>query len=690
MIRIRPLHLSSIALAIISSSALAQSHEMTLSQLQQDEANVIAEAPEGLQLVKEAIETLDNETVEAIQVNAANNPQNVKRVERIVNDAAWNEVFPQRDAKYTYLNFLKAIGKYPAFCGTYSDGRDSDAICRKSLATMFAHFTQETGGHNAYSDYPQWQQGLFYLREMGWEEGTPGGYGICDPSLWQAQAYPCASTDAGYKSYFGRGSKQLSYNYNYGPFSQSIYGNVEKLLNEPELVADTWLNLASAVFFYLYPQPPKPSMLHVIDGTWQPNDRDLANGLVPGFGVTTQIINGGVECGGSHEHQQSVNRIDYYRNFADYLGVPVAESEVLGCADMKQFDEGGAGALNIYWEQDWGWSPDTPSGATYQCQLVAYQGPFSSFIEDDYRQCVEKYFDVNIIDDTEGAAPQANAGADIELFSDNDVVVLDGSRSTSAAADTLSYQWTSVDGALTIQSGNQAMAQVTVPPVDAQTQYRFTLTVTNQEGEASSDELIVTAKPKPANFPPAIALTGADSVKSGENVTLDLDIQDVDDTSFTVTWSNDRNLTMVIADNDLSMTFTSPNVESDQVVNVHVNVVDASNNAVDSAKTITVKAQEQGITTWDRDSVYVEGNAVIYNDATYTAKWWTKGDIPGQSDVWQAQDMGAILEWSATKAYSGGDKATRQGATYQAKWWTKGDTPDRPIRSGNKSNESIG
>ncbi|MGF1724270.1 glycoside hydrolase family 19 protein [Photobacterium nomapromontoriensis] len=677
MIRIQSLHLSSIALAILSSSAFAQSHEMTLSQLQQDEANVIASAPEGLQLVKDAIETLDNETVEAIQVNAVSNPQNVKRVERLVNQASWNEIFPERDEKYTYLNFLKAIGKYPAFCGTYSDGRDSDAICRKSLATMFAHFTQETGGHNPHSDNPEWQQGLFYLREVGWEEGTAGGYGVCDPSLWQAQAYPCGTfADGSYKSYFGRGSKQLSYNYNYGPFSQSIYGNVDKLLNEPELVADTWLNLASAVFFYLYPQPPKPSMLHVIDGTWQPNERDLANGLVPGFGVTTQIINGGVECGGSSEHKQSQNRIDYYRNFANYLGVPIAENEVLGCADMKQFDDGGAGALSIYWEQDWGWTPDTPSGATYKCQLVAYQGPFSAFIEGDYRQCVEKYFDVTIIDDTEGAAPQANAGADIELIANNDVVVLDGSRSTSAANDVLSYQWTSVDGSLTIQSANQAVAQVTVPAVDAITQYRFVLTVTNQDAETSSDEMVVTAKPMPANFPPVIAINGEDTVNSGQDLTLTLDIQDVDDSNFTVTWSNDKNLTMVVTGNDRSMTLTAPTVDADQVVNVHVNVIDGGNNSVDSAKTISVKAQEQGATTWNKDTVYTEGNTVIYNGVTYTAKWWTTGDIPGQSDVWQAQDSGAVAEWSATKAYDGGNKVTRKGTTYKAKWWTKGDKPE--------------
>lgn len=56
------------------------------------------------------------------------------------------------------------------------------------------------------------------------------------------------------------------------------------------------------MFFFVYPQPPKPSMLHVIDGTWQLNSADLASGLVPGFGVTTMVINGGIECGGANEH----------------------------------------------------------------------------------------------------------------------------------------------------------------------------------------------------------------------------------------------------------------------------------------------------------------------------------------------------------------------------------------------------
>ena len=348
--------------------------------------------------VKNSIRTRPNSVVEGITAGAATNPDNVRRVEGIVSSANWDHMFARRADAYTYLNFLKAVAKFPAFCGAYSDGRDATAICRKSLAVMFAHFAQETGGHNKHWAEPEWRQGLVWAREMGWTEQMRNGYNSeCDPSVWQGQTWPCGKFENGdFKSYFGRGSKQLSYNYNYGPFSLAMYGTVRTLLDNPEWVADTWLNLASAIFFFVYPQPPKPSMLHVIDGTWQPNSTDRASNLTPGFGVTTQIINGGVECGGTVEVAQSRNRISYYRSFAEYLNVPIAATEVLGCRGMKQFAAEGAGALKIYWEQDWSWSPDTSDGRSLACKLVGYQTPFSAFTPGDYVKCVQKHFDVKI------------------------------------------------------------------------------------------------------------------------------------------------------------------------------------------------------------------------------------------------------------------------------------------------------
>ncbi len=349
--------------------------------------------------VKATIATRDNSIVEVVTAGSSLNPENVKRVEAIINAASWEYIFPRRAPEYTYDNFLKAVAKFPALCGNYTDGRNADAICRKTLATMFAHFTQETGGHTAHWAEAEWRQGLVHVREMGWNETMLGGYNSeCDPSIWQGQTWPCGKFANGeFKSYFGRGAKQLSYNYNYGPFSEAMFGDVSVLMNNPELVADTWLNLASAIFFYVYPQPPKPSMLHVVDGTWVPNAKDIANGLTPGFGVTTQIINGGVECGGSVEVQQSVNRISYYRSFAEYLDVPIAANEVLGCKGMKQFDESGAGALNIYWEQDWSYNPNTPDNRSYACKLVGYQTPFSAFHEGDYAKCVAHHFGVTLV-----------------------------------------------------------------------------------------------------------------------------------------------------------------------------------------------------------------------------------------------------------------------------------------------------
>ncbi|WP_421511898.1 glycoside hydrolase family 19 protein [Enterobacter sp. JS8-1] len=483
-----------------------------------------------MQSVKDTIRTLDNASVEQIEPGRASNPVNVKRVEGILKESDWEYLFPLRAKDYSYSNFLKAVGKFPALCDTYKDGRDSDAICRKELATMFAHFAQETGGHESWRPEAEWRQALVYVREMGWSEGQKSGYnGECNTDVWQGQTWPCGKDkDGDFLSYFGRGAKQLSYNYNYGPFSEAMYGDVKVLLEKPELVADTWLNLASAIFFFAYPQPPKPSMLQVIDGTWQPNDHDKANGLVPGFGVTTQIINGGVECGGPTEIAQSQNRIKYYKEFANYLKVPVPADEVLGCANMKQFDEGGAGALKIYWEQDWGWSADTPDGKTYSCQLVGYQTPFSAFKDGDYTKCVQKFFNVNIVNDDGSAtkpdetpvtptpdetpvtpvpdetpvtpvpdetpaavnhAPVAQIAGPIGAVEAGAQVSLSAEGSTDEDGNKLTYTWRSQDGQ-TVTGDDKAVVTFTAPEAATAQQYEVSLTVSDGELSNSTTYLL--------------------------------------------------------------------------------------------------------------------------------------------------------------------------------------------------------
>ncbi|MGM0443299.1 MAG: glycoside hydrolase family 19 protein [Fibrobacterota bacterium] len=355
--------------------------------------------------VKQTIRTIPNEEVEKIVPGRAENPANVKRVEQILTQEKWDYLTPVKAPEYTYTGFLRAVGKFPAFCGDYNDGRDADAIARRAIATCFAHFAQETGAGDDYmaetEGIPRWRQGLHYVREMNYEEGMSGYSQECGADEWQNEKWPCGKTEDGeWQGYFGRGAKQLSYHYNYGAFSDAMYEDATVLLDDPGLVASTWLNLASAIFFYVYPRPPKPSMLHVMDGTWQPNAVDSAQGIVPGFGATINVINGGIECGpGSEGKKQPLNRVNYYKNICEYLGVPIDEDEQLGCEKQDNFITGGAGAMLIQWDNDWSYDPARPHG-NFACQLVGYETAESALEDDGYINCVKRYYpNVQIIDD---------------------------------------------------------------------------------------------------------------------------------------------------------------------------------------------------------------------------------------------------------------------------------------------------
>ncbi|KAL6222194.1 hypothetical protein ACLB2K_005586 [Fragaria x ananassa] len=126
--------------------------------------------------------------------------------------------------------------------------------------------------------------------------------------------YPCAPG----KKYCGRGPIQLTHNYNY---AQAGAGIKEDLLNNPDLVAtDPVVAFKTAIWFWMTPQSNKPSSHDVITGRWNPSAADISAGRVPGYGVITNIINGGLECGRGQDGRV-VDRIGFYRRYSDILGV---------------------------------------------------------------------------------------------------------------------------------------------------------------------------------------------------------------------------------------------------------------------------------------------------------------------------------------------------------------------------------
>jgi len=139
---------------------------------------------------------------------------------------------------------LKAVGKFPAFCGENNRDWSDLETCKREVATVFAHFVQESSYNSSWEESAngihRWRQGLYYINELGCHPGSAGeGSAACDYQWlgWAGEAWPPQEG----AQYHGRGPFQLSYNFNYGAFSnifvESKYDSKMHFLEHPELVA---------------------------------------------------------------------------------------------------------------------------------------------------------------------------------------------------------------------------------------------------------------------------------------------------------------------------------------------------------------------------------------------------------------------------------------------------------------------
>ncbi|KAF5946904.1 hypothetical protein HYC85_017132 [Camellia sinensis] len=99
------------------------------------------------------------------------------------------------------------------------------------------------------------------------------------------------------KQYYGRGPIQLSYNYNYGQITT---------------------------------QSPKPSCHDVIIGNWTSTPDDQATSRVPGYGVITNIINGGLDSGRDPDSRVE-DRIGFYKRYCNDEIFDVSTGDNLDC-----------------------------------------------------------------------------------------------------------------------------------------------------------------------------------------------------------------------------------------------------------------------------------------------------------------------------------------------------------------------
>lgn len=113
--------------------------------------------------------------------------------------------------------------------------------------------------------------------------------------------------------YYGRGYIQLSWCYNYRDASQAIFGDQQRLLNNPDSVAqDDSLAWKTAFWF------------------WSKNVHDAAGVQQGRFGASTKAINGGLECS-APGNQQAQKRYEMYGKVRAAFGLS-GPGDASGCA----------------------------------------------------------------------------------------------------------------------------------------------------------------------------------------------------------------------------------------------------------------------------------------------------------------------------------------------------------------------
>ncbi|XP_050226916.1 endochitinase-like [Mercurialis annua] len=212
---------------------------------------------------------------------------------------------------YSYNAFISAANSFGGF------GTSGDLNTRKrELAAFLAQTSHETSGGWAEAPDGAYAWGYCFVRENNRQT-------YCSSNQW-----PCPAG----RQYYGRGPIQLTHNYNYGQAGKAIRAD---LINNPDLVAtNAVISFKTAMWFWMTPQANKPSSHNVIIGQWTPSGADRAANRVPGYGVITNIINGGLECGrGSNNYVAS--RIGFYRRYCDILGVSYGNN--LDCYNQRPF-----------------------------------------------------------------------------------------------------------------------------------------------------------------------------------------------------------------------------------------------------------------------------------------------------------------------------------------------------------------
>jgi predicted chitinase len=219
--------------------------------------------------------------VDNIELIPDDGTRSVSGIGELIDRATFNAI-TGNSAQYTYDGFVEAAGAFKAFGGDVDE-----TWAKREIAMFLANAKWETGNFQ-------------FTEEIAANRGV-----YCDAT----KAYGCP---AGENQYYGRGSMQLSWNFNYK--AAGDYLGID-FLNQPALAIQPSNLWRTGLWFWMISADGASSAPHTV--------------FKSGFGSTIDRINGAVECNGGATDKVN-GRIGYYNQILGLMKVEAGGTDT-GC-----------------------------------------------------------------------------------------------------------------------------------------------------------------------------------------------------------------------------------------------------------------------------------------------------------------------------------------------------------------------